>query len=78
MSTPGLKQQALEKLKKLDDDLILREIYRLLQLPDSDNDVHKFTDSQLILLKERERAIEEGEFLTEEAADKEAEEWLRK
>lgn len=78
MSTQELKKQVVEKLKTFDDDVILDEIYRLLQISTKDNEIYSFTDTQMSILNERDSQIDQGIFLTEEEADKEAEEWLEK
>ena len=78
MSTQELKRQVIEKLETFDDDIILDEIYRLLQISKSDIDMHTFSDSQMNILNSRDSEIDKGIFLTEEQADKEAEEWLEK
>ena len=78
MSTQELKKQVIEKLETLDDDIILDEIYRLLQISTTDHEIYSFTDLQMHILNERDSEIDNGIFLTEEEADKEAEEWLKK
>ena len=78
MSNQALKQQVLDCLETFEDDIILDEIYRLLQVSPTGNDRYVFTDSQMNLLNSREEEIEKGHFLTEEEADQEAEKWLEK
>jgi|694.fasta_scaffold34406_9 hypothetical protein len=78
MSNQALKQQVLDRLETFEDDIILDEIYRLLQVSPTGNDRYVFTDSQMNLLNSREEEIEKGHFLTEEEADQEAEKWLEK
>ena len=78
MSTQELKKQVIEKLETFDDDIILDEIYRLLQISKSDIEMHTFSDSQMNVLNSRDSEIDKGIFLTEEQAEKEAEEWLEK
>ncbi len=78
MSTQELKKQVVERLKTFDDEVILDEIYRLLQISTNDNVIYSFTEPQMNILNERDSRIEKGIYLTEEEADKEAEEWLKK
>ena len=78
MSNQALKQKLLDCLETFEDDIILDEIYRLLQVSPTGNDRYVFTDSQMNLLNSREEEIEKGHFLTEEEADQEAEKWLEK
>lgn len=77
-STQELKKMVIEKLETLDDDIILDEIYRLLQISKSEVELHSFSETQMNILNERDTNIEKGIYLTEEQADKEAEEWLEK
>ncbi len=78
MSNQELKKQVVEKLRTFEDEIILDEIYRLLQITEVDNETHLFTDAQMKFLDKRDSQIENGIFLTEAEADKEAEEWLKK
>jgi len=78
MSTQELKEQVFMKLKTFEDEVILDEILRLLQITEVENETYLFTDAQMKLLDKRDSEIDNGNFLTEEEADKEAEEWLKK
>ena len=78
MSNQELKKRVVERLRTFEDDIILDEIYRLLQITEVENETHLFADAQMKLLDKRDSEIENGIFLTEEEADKEAEEWLKK
>jgi len=78
MSTQELKEQVFMKLKTFEDEVILDEILRLLQITEVENETYLFTNAQMKLLDKRDSEIDNGNFLTEEEADKEAEEWLKK
>lgn len=78
MSTQQLKRDIVNRLKEVDDDIILDEIYRILKLGVSTNEVFIFNEEQLTLLDARDKEIDYGNFLTDEDADKDFEEWLQK
>lgn len=78
MSTQQLKRDIVNRLKEVDDDIILDEIYRILKLGVSTKEVFIFNEEQLTLLDARDKEIDYGNFLTDEDADKDFEEWLQK
>lgn len=78
MSTAELRNRLIEKIKKTKDERILEEAYRLLDLENEDIEVYKLNDAQKKAINESREQIKNGQFLTEEAANKEIDEWLNK
>ena len=76
MSTAELRNRLIEKIKKTKDERILEEAYRLLDLENEDIEVYKLNDAQKKAISEAREQIKNGQYLTEEAANKEIDEWL--
>lgn len=49
-----------------------------MKIETSDIEVYKFSDEQKAAIEEAEDQIKKGEFLTDEEATKDIEEWLKK
>ncbi len=78
MSTIELRKRLIEKIQKTQDERILEEAFRLLELENEDIDIYKLNDDQKKAISEGRQQIKNGEFLTEEKANKEIGEWLNK
>jgi hypothetical protein len=76
MSTTELKKRLIDKIQKTDNENLLEEAYRLLELETQDIEVYKLTDDQRKAINEARQQIKNGEFLTDEQANKEIDEWL--
>ena len=77
MSTAEIKQHVIERIQSLEDDNILQEIENLLAFYD-DDEVIVFTDEQKARIEQGLKDYENGDYISNEQANKEAEEWLRK
>lgn len=77
MSTAELKNRLIEKIQNTQDGRILEEAYRLLDLENEDIDVFELNDAQKRAISEAREQIKNGQFLTEEAANQEIDEWLK-
>ena len=78
MSTIELKKRLIDKIQKTDNENLLGEAYRLLELETEDIEVYKLTDDQRKAINEARQQIKDGQFLTDEQANKEIDEWLNK
>jgi predicted transcriptional regulator len=78
MSTIELRNTIIDKIKKIDDEDCLNEVNRLIEIETSDIEIYKFSDEQKAAIEEAEDQINRGEFLTDEEATKDIEEWLKK
>ena len=76
MSTAELRNRLIEKIQNTQDGRILEEAYRLLDLEIEDIDVFELNDAQKRAISEAREQINNGQFFTEEAANKEIDEWL--
>jgi hypothetical protein len=78
MSTIELRKRLIEKIKTTDSDDLLKEAYRLLELGAEDTDILKLSSEQMVAIREAQNQIKNGLSLTDEEADKEINEWLKK
>jgi len=78
MSTFELRKRLIDKIQKTDNENLLEEAYRLLELETQDIEVYKLTDEQRKAVNEARQEIKDGQFLTDEQANNEIDEWLRK
>jgi hypothetical protein len=78
MSTIELKEKLIEKIQNTDDENILEEAYRLLDLKTADIEKYGFSDDQKSEVNESIIQIKQGKFLTNDDANKEIDEWLNK
>ena len=78
MSTIELRKRLIDKIQKTDNENLLDEAYRLLELKTQDIEVYKLTDEQRKAVNEARQEIKDGQFLTDEQANNEIDEWLRK
>ena len=80
MSAIELRERLIEKIQKTDNENILEEIYRLLNLEsEADNiEMYKLGEEDRNEIKTARLQIKQGQFLTSEEADKDIDEWLNK
>jgi hypothetical protein len=78
MSAIELRKRLIEKIAKTENEELLREIYRLLEMETSDIEIYKVSSDEMDAITEARDQIKNGEFLTDEEADKEIDEWLKK
>ena len=76
MSTIELKKRLIDKIQKTENEGLLEEAYRLLELETSDIEIYKLSDNQKLIVEESRQQIKNGQFLTDEQANKEIDEWL--
>jgi tRNA A22 N-methylase len=78
MSTVELRKRLIDKIQKTKDERILEEAYRLLEIETEDIEIYRLNDDQKKAISEARQQIKNGQFLTEEQANKEIDEWLNK
>ncbi len=78
MSTVELRKRLIDKIQKTQDERILEEAFRLLELEAEDIEIYQLNDDQKKAINEARQQIKNGQFLTEEQANKEIDEWLNK
>ena len=78
MSAIELKKRLIDKIQKIDNENLLGEAYRLLELETEDIEIYKLNDEQRKAINEARQQIKNGQFLTDEKSNKEIDEWLNK
>lgn len=78
MSTIELRKLLIEKIQLTDDDKLLEEASRLLEVEIEESEVYILNDKQTIAIVEGRKQIINGEYLTHEESSKEIDKWLSK
>ena len=78
MSTIELRKLLIEKIQLTDDNKLLEEASRLLEVEIVESDIYILNDKQKIAIEEGRKQIINGEYLTDEESNKEMDEWLIK
>jgi hypothetical protein len=78
MSVTELKLQIINKITTIEDELILEEIYRLVDLESGMDSVYRLTDDERKAIDVGLKDIKENRVYSSEAADNMIKEWLRK
>ena len=78
MSTIELRKRLIDKIQKTDDENLLEEAYRLLELETESIETYKLNDDQRNAVDQARQQIKKGEFLTDEQANQEIDKWLSK
>jgi|AntDeeMinimDraft_6_1070357.scaffolds.fasta_scaffold16336_2 formaldehyde-activating enzyme involved in methanogenesis len=72
-----IKDNLVDKIRKIEDPKIIREIYRLLEI-DTDEDIYKTNDAQKKAINTALSEIKDGKTLTEQEVNEQTTEWLNK
>lgn len=78
MTTKDLKNKIVSKVKRSNNESLLKEISRLLEIEVDLEEVYKLSEEQLSVVEEGLVQLKNGQFLTHEEANAEIEEWLKK
>jgi hypothetical protein len=78
MLTIELRRRLIDKIQKTENQDLLAEAYRLLELETEDIEIYKLNDDQRRAITEARQQINNGQFLTDDQSNKEMDEWLRK
>lgn len=78
MSTLEMRRLLIEKIQLTNDEKLLEEASRLLEVDIEDSDVYILNDQQKEAIAEARQQINNGDYLTEDESNKEIDEWLSK
>lgn len=78
MSIIELRRRLIDKIQKTENNDLLAEAYRLLELETDDIEVYKLNEDQKKAINEARQQIISGQFLTDDQSNKEIDEWLDK
>jgi len=70
MTTPDLKKRLIDKIQKTENQVILEEVYRLLEIETEDLEIYKLNDEQKLAIREAKEQIKNGKFLSDEEVNK--------
>lgn len=78
MSITELQKRLIHKIQNTKDDRILEEAYRLLEIESDNGEPYQLTEEQKNVVQEAKNQIKNGQYLTDEQANNEIDEWLNK
>ena len=76
MNTSAIKEKLIKEIRQTNDLQLLQAVLRILSLK-TEEEVYQLNEAQLSAIEEARAQFKRGEFLTNEEADKEIEEWLK-
>ncbi|MEO6283926.1 MAG: hypothetical protein ABIN80_20960 [Dyadobacter sp.] len=77
MSTVDLKERLISKIQEIENEDLLAEAYRLLGMETGIEEPFKLTADQRTAINTGREQIKTGEFLTDQEANDNMEEWLK-
>ena len=76
MNISAIKEKLIKEIRQTNDLQLLQAVLRMLSLK-TEEEVYQLNEAQLSAIEEARAQFKRGEFLTNEVADKEIEEWLK-
>ena len=77
MSTTEIKNKLIDKIRTTEDQHLLEEIYRLIEIESEDFEPMKLSSEQKQAIAQGQKDIKEGKFLTDKEANDEIDQWLK-
>jgi len=77
MNITELKLELIQTIAQTQSDSLLAEIRKLIRMDSEDEAIYELNEAQIHQIEIAEQQISEGKYLTHEAAQKQAEEWLK-
>ena len=78
MTSTELKNIVISKINQVNDDDLLKDIYKILEENFDESEVYQLSGKHLEVIDLAKEQIKRGEYLTNKQSDKEIEEWLNK
>jgi len=78
MTTVEMKKQVIGQINQLNDIEVLTDVYKLLNIDKVDLDIYKLSDNHKLAVDMAINQIANGDFLTNDQANKEVDKWLNK
>lgn len=76
MTEVELKKRIIGKINRMKNDLLLQEIYRLVEEKETETGIYHFTDEESNSINEAREQYRKGQYLSSNEADKEVDKWL--
>ncbi len=77
MSTTEIKNKLIDKIRTTEDQHLLEEIYRLIEIESEDFEPMKLSSDQKQAIAQGQQDIKEGKFLSDKEANDEIDQWLK-
>jgi hypothetical protein len=78
MKTVEIKKRLIQEIKLSSNKNLLEEFYNYLNQENKTQEDYKLSEEQNFAIKEARNQIKNGDYLSNEEADQEIEEWLNK
>jgi predicted transcriptional regulator len=78
MLSKEMKKELIDKINSTKDENILEEVYRILEIGTTEVEMIVLSDEQKNSIDEGLKDFEEGNYLSNEDANRQIEEWLKK
>lgn len=78
MVTKSLKEKVLMSIENVKDDHVLQHVLDLIELENDHEAIFEFNEQQLEAIEKAKEEVLEGKTISNEAANKEIDEWLSK
>ena len=78
MTIKDLKHKLISRINQSRDNHLLEEMYRLLTNGETDLEILELNKEQSEAIEIAQKQYQDGQFLSQEQADKEIDEWLGK
>lgn len=78
MTSIELKNKIINKVRQVNDEEVLNDIYKLLDDSMDDSEIMMLSENHKNAIEVAKRQIEKGEYLTNEQANQEMDKWLNK
>jgi predicted transcriptional regulator len=78
MLSKEMKKELIDKINSTKDENILEEVYRILEIGTTEVEMIVLSDEQKNSIDEGLKDFEKGNYLSNEDANRQIEEWLKK
>lgn len=78
MTISAIKSAIIKKVETINNAELLDEISRLIEIHNYNSSIYQLSDEQKSAVAEAQEQIKSGEFLNNDLANEEINEWLRK
>ena len=78
MTISAIKSEIIKKVETIDDFELLEEIRSLIEIQKDSSAIYHLSDEQKAAVAEAQEQFKRGEYLTDDLANKEIDEWLKK
>ncbi len=76
MTEIELKKRLITRIKSLKDPLLLEEVSRLIEPGSAEDDIYILSEQQKKDIEEAQEQYKKGQFISNEDADKQTDQWL--